>query len=72
MIKAVVFDLDGVLRHYGAYAPVEDAHGLPPGALAAAAFDASILDDAVLPARNALRSADQLVQELRDAGVRSA
>lgn len=40
MIKAVVFDLDGVVRHHdhtGTIA-IEAEHGLEPGAIAAAAF----------------------------------
>ncbi|MFR9725778.1 HAD-IA family hydrolase [Streptomyces sp. MS19] len=35
---AVICDLDGVLRHWPDAGPVERRHGLPAGALAAAAF----------------------------------
>lgn len=40
MIRAVVFDLDGVLRHFDREAErlLEVRHGLPPGALIDAAF----------------------------------
>ncbi|MGW0671679.1 HAD-IA family hydrolase [Streptomyces sp. NPDC002746] len=37
-IDAVLCDLDGVIRHWPAQDALEDAHGLPRGALAAAAF----------------------------------
>jgi putative hydrolase of the HAD superfamily len=36
--KAVLCDIDGVLRHWPPAADLELAHGLPPGTLAAAAF----------------------------------
>lgn len=35
---AVLCDVDGVLRHWPAATEIEHAHGLPAGALAAAAF----------------------------------
>jgi HAD superfamily hydrolase (TIGR01509 family) len=47
VIRAVVFDLDGVLRQFDSATGVEADYGIPPGALEAAAFDPSILDDAV-------------------------
>lgn len=37
-IDAVLCDIDGVIRHWPAQDALEDAHGLPRGALAAAAF----------------------------------
>lgn len=45
MIRCVLFDLDGVLRHFdaGFVARVEAEHGLPAGALDAAAFEPALL-----------------------------
>jgi putative hydrolase of the HAD superfamily len=46
MIRAVVFDLDGVLRHFDPshVAGIEERHGLAVGSIHAAAFDAELLD----------------------------
>lgn len=46
MIRAVVFDLDGVLRHFDPVHVVliETDHDLPPGSIHAAAFAAPLLD----------------------------
>ncbi|WP_328864503.1 HAD-IA family hydrolase [Streptomyces sp. NBC_00304] len=38
LVDAVLCDIDGVIRHWPAQDALEDAHGLPRGALAAAAF----------------------------------
>ncbi|MFD0022982.1 HAD-IA family hydrolase [Streptomyces sp. NPDC058382] len=38
LIDAVLCDIDGVVRHWPASDALEDTHGLPRGALAAAAF----------------------------------
>ncbi|MFG2595569.1 HAD-IA family hydrolase [Streptomyces sp. NPDC048462] len=38
LIDAVLCDIDGVIRHWPVADALEDAHGLPRGALAAAAF----------------------------------
>ncbi|MFF1924699.1 HAD-IA family hydrolase [Streptomyces sp. NPDC058221] len=38
LIDAVLCDIDGVVRHWPASDIIEEAHGLPRGALAAAAF----------------------------------
>ncbi|UNK69771.1 HAD family phosphatase [Microbacterium sp. H1-D42] len=45
MIRAVVFDLDGVLRHFDPVhvARIEARHGLPAGSIHETAFDASLL-----------------------------
>lgn len=49
MTKAFVFDLDGVIRHWDPeiVASAENAHGLPPGALFAVAFEPDLLLEAV-------------------------
>ncbi|WP_326574266.1 hypothetical protein OG889_04275 [Streptomyces sp. NBC_00481] len=44
---AVLCDIDGVLRHWPAADPLEQAHGLPVGALAAAAFAPARLHPAI-------------------------
>ena len=48
-IRVVLTDFDGVIRHWppAVTASVEDRHGLQRGSLARAAFDPSILDDAI-------------------------
>ena len=48
-IRVVLTDFDGVIRHWPAAvtASVEDRHGLQRGSLPRAAFDPSILDDAI-------------------------
>lgn len=38
MIGALLCDLDGVVRRFPSMAPLEVAHGVPPGTIAAAAF----------------------------------
>ncbi|WP_394159499.1 HAD family hydrolase [Galactobacter valiniphilus] len=45
MIRSVLFDLDGVLRHFdaGFVASIEREHGLTAGALDAAAFEPALL-----------------------------
>jgi len=45
VIRSVLFDLDGVLRHFdaGFVASIEREHGLPAGALDAAAFEPALL-----------------------------
>ncbi len=47
VIRAVVFDLDGVLRHFDPVDHIEAVHGIPNGGLHAAAFAPEVLDDAV-------------------------
>lgn len=44
---AVLCDLDGVIRHWPDAAGIERAHGLPPGAVAAAAFRPERLNPAI-------------------------
>lgn len=47
--RAVIFDLDGVVRHWPGedIAAIEQRHRLPPGTLFAEAFDPSLLLDAI-------------------------
>ncbi|MDT0156707.1 HAD family phosphatase [Microbacterium sp. ARD32] len=49
MIRAVVFDLDGVLRHFDPahVAAIEEQHGLPDGSVHRAAFAPELLDPVV-------------------------
>lgn len=49
MIRAVLTDLDGVVRRWPAtqFSSVEDAHGLPRGCMARAAFHETLLTDAI-------------------------
>lgn len=49
MIRVMLFDLDGVLRHFDPAdaARIEAAHGLPPGTLARRAFDPALLLPAI-------------------------
>lgn len=49
MIKAVLFDCDGVIRNWdGAWTRrIEDRHSLPPGAIDLAAFEESVLNRVV-------------------------
>lgn len=47
---AVLCDIDGVLRHWPPNHDLEQAHGLPPGAIAAAAFAPERLGPAVVGA----------------------
>lgn len=47
LIGAVLCDLDGVVRHWPASDALDDAHGLPHGALAAAAFAPARLHPAI-------------------------
>jgi HAD superfamily hydrolase (TIGR01509 family) len=47
LIRAVLFDLDDVLRHFEPCDAIEAEYGIPRGGLNDAAFDASVLDDAV-------------------------
>ena len=49
MTRVVLTDLDGVIRQWPApfAQSVEDRHGLERGSLARAAFDATILGDAI-------------------------
>ena len=49
VIRVVLTDLDGVVRRWPAtqFSSVEDAHGLPRGCMAAAAFHESLLTDAI-------------------------
>jgi putative hydrolase of the HAD superfamily len=67
MYRAIIYDLDGVIRHWDepqATRALEERHGLPPGAIAAAVFEPSLLERALtghisdetwrLAARNAL------------------
>ncbi|WP_083295219.1 HAD-IA family hydrolase [Curtobacterium sp. BH-2-1-1] len=46
-IRAVLFDLDGVIRHFHPehVAAIERAHGLPPGTIEAVAFAAPLIDE---------------------------
>jgi putative hydrolase of the HAD superfamily len=44
---AILCDIDGVLRHWPPATSIERAHGLPPGAIAAAAFAPDRLDPAI-------------------------
>ncbi|MFP5577829.1 MAG: transcription antitermination factor NusB [Acidimicrobiia bacterium] len=47
-IEVVVFDMDGVIRHWtgGEIRTFEEAHGLEPGAVGAVAFSEPLFDDA--------------------------
>lgn len=47
MIRAVLFDLDGVIRHFDPHhaAGIEHDHALPPGSIEACAFASPIIDD---------------------------
>src|SRR5437016_2515805 len=49
MVRAIIFDFDGVIRHWDAAetAATERRHGLPAGAIAAAAFDSDLLPRAI-------------------------
>lgn len=49
-VEAVVFDMDGVIRHWTAanVRAFEEAHGLPPQAIAQAAFAQPLFDEAML------------------------
>ena len=49
MIRVVLTDLDGVVRRWPAtqFSSVEDAHGLPRGSMARAAFHETLLTDAI-------------------------
>jgi hypothetical protein len=47
MIRAVLCDLDDVLRHFEPCDDIETSYGIRPGGIAEAAFDASVLDAAV-------------------------
>jgi len=53
--KAVLCDIDGVLRHWPPVEELELAHGLPPGTLAAAAF----IPDRLIPAITGLVTDEQ-------------
>jgi putative hydrolase of the HAD superfamily len=46
-IRAVLFDLDDVVRHFDPYDDVESAYGLPPGTLGATVFAADLLEPTV-------------------------
>ena len=50
-IRAVVFDLDGVVRHFEPEAAIEARFRLPPGALYQTAFLPELLDATVIGAR---------------------
>ena len=50
-IRAVVFDLDGVVRHFEPEAEIEARYGLPAGALYATAFRPELLDATVIGER---------------------
>jgi putative hydrolase of the HAD superfamily len=45
-IRAVIFDLDGVVRHFEQPGATEHRLGLPPGSIEAAAFASGLIDDA--------------------------
>ena len=49
VIRVVLTDLDGVIRRWPAtqFSSVEDAHGLPRGSMARAAFHETLLTDAI-------------------------
>jgi putative hydrolase of the HAD superfamily len=49
MFKAILFDLDGVIRHFdeGETSAIEERHALPVGAIMAAAFEPVLLEQAV-------------------------
>ncbi len=42
-IRAVLFDLDGVIRHFAPSTHIDEAHGLPTGAVEATAFETDLL-----------------------------
>ena len=42
-IRAVIFDLDGVIRHFAPSTPIDIAHGLVPGTVEATAFEPDVL-----------------------------
>lgn len=49
MYRAIIYDLDGVIRHWdaGEARTIEERFGLPAGAIAAAAFEPALLERAV-------------------------
>jgi putative hydrolase of the HAD superfamily len=49
MHRAIIYDLDGVIRHWDAdeTRSIEERHGLPPGAILAVAFEPALLERAV-------------------------
>ncbi len=66
LLRAVVVDLDGVLRRWdpAVIADAEAAHGLPAGALAAAAFDPELLSVAMTGQISDGQWRDQVAGEL--------
>jgi len=66
LLRAVVVDLDGVLRRWdpAVIADAEAAHGLPVGALAAAAFDPELLSVAMTGQISDGQWRDQVAGEL--------
>jgi putative hydrolase of the HAD superfamily len=63
-IRAVVFDLDGVVRHFLPTAPLEARFGLPEGALYGVAFEPSLLDATVVGEREYAEWIELLGEEL--------
>ncbi|TPQ15620.1 HAD-IA family hydrolase [Streptomyces sporangiiformans] len=64
---AVLCDIDGVLRHWPAADAIERAHGLPAGALAAAAFAPARLHPAITGEVTDEEWRDAVVTDLADA-----
>lgn len=72
MIEAVVFDLDGVLRHFdrAAEAALEDRHGLERGALLRAAFGDDLGNQLVVGQIDWPEFTDRLAERIGLAAVR--
>ncbi len=72
MIEAVVFDLDGVLRHFdrAAEAALEDRHGLERGALLTAAFGDDLGNQLVVGEIDWPEFTDRLAQRIGMDAVR--
>jgi glucose-1-phosphatase len=46
-VRAVIFDLDGVVRHFTPCDTLELEHALAPGTVTATAFEADILEPTI-------------------------
>jgi len=66
-IRAVIFDLDGVLRHFDRndHAAVERKHGLKPGAIAEVAFGHELLGALVTGKLTRQQWGDEVGQAIR-------
>lgn len=65
-VRAVVFDMDGVLRHWTGerVRAFEEHHGLPAGAVTDVAFAQPLLDEAMTGTRSAEEWADEIARRL--------